>query len=107
MKDNAWPLIKYNALTEARKDFMPKYRYKQRLKAIIANLRLASPELAIARVRQRVKSGGHHVSEEIIRRRFAAGLHNFEEIYKEIVNEWVVYDNSSKTPVLIEEGGKR
>jgi hypothetical protein len=39
--------------------------------------------------------------------RFTAGLHNFEEIYKEIVNEWVVYDNSSRTPVLIGEGGKR
>lgn len=43
-------------------------------------LRLASPELAIARVCQRVKAGGHNVPEETIRRRFASGLRNFEEI---------------------------
>jgi len=70
-------------------------------------LQLASPELAIARVRQRVKAGGHNVPEQTIRRRFAAGLRNFEEIDKLIVDEWVVYDNSSRTPILIEEGVTR
>ncbi|MFZ3115929.1 MAG: AAA family ATPase [Syntrophales bacterium] len=68
-------------------------------------LRLASPELAIARVCQRAKAGGHNVSEETIRRRFASGLRNFEEIYKPIVDEWALYDNSSRTPILVEEGG--
>ncbi len=67
-------------------------------------LRLASPELAIARVRQRVKAGGHNVPEETIRRRFKAGIHNLEELYKPIVDEWVVYDNSSGMPILIAEG---
>jgi predicted ABC-type ATPase len=51
-----------------------------------------------------VKTGGHNVPEETIRRRFAAGLRNFEEIYKPLVNEWALYDNSFATPVLIEEG---
>ena len=68
-------------------------------------LRLDSPELAIARVRQRVKAGGHNVPEVTIRRRFASGLRNFEEIYKTIVDEWALYDNSSRTPLLVEEGG--
>lgn len=67
-------------------------------------LRLASPELAIARVRQRVKEGGHNVPEETIRRRFTAGMRNFETIYKAIVNEWAIFDNSSQTPILIGEG---
>jgi predicted ABC-type ATPase len=67
-------------------------------------LRLTSPELAIARVQQRVRTGGHNVPEETIRRRFAAGLRNFEEIYKPIVDEWALYDNSYRTPELIEEG---
>lgn len=70
-------------------------------------LRLASPELAIARVRQRVKAGGHDVPEETIRRRFATGLRNFEEIYRSIVDEWALYDNSWRTPILIEEGGRK
>ena len=67
-------------------------------------LRLSSPELAIARVKQRVISGGHNDPEETIRRRFTAGLHNFEALYKPIVDEWVLYDNSLKKPSLLEEG---
>lgn len=70
-------------------------------------LRLASPELAVARVRQRVKAGGHNVQEPVVRRRFAAGLRNFETIYQSIVDEWAIYDNSSKIPMLIEEGRKK
>lgn len=67
-------------------------------------LRLTSAELAIARVRQRVREGGHNVPEATIRRRFAAGLKNLETVYKPIVNEWALYDNSSGVPQLIEEG---
>ncbi len=66
-------------------------------------LHLHSPELAIARVRQRVKAGGHNVPEHVIRRRFKAGLHNLDTLYKPLVDEWAVYDNSGKTPELIEE----
>jgi predicted ABC-type ATPase len=67
-------------------------------------LQLALPELAIARVRQRVREGGHNVPEPLIRRRFAAGLRNFEHLYKPLVDEWALYDNSGSEPVLIEEG---
>lgn len=69
-------------------------------------LQLVSPELAIARVQQRVKSGGHNVLEAVIRRRFAAGLRNLDSLYKPIVDEWGVYDNSGPTPQLIAEGTK-
>lgn len=68
-------------------------------------LRLASLDLAIARVRQRVREGGHNVPEPAIRRRFAAGLRNLQEIYRPIVNEWAIYDNSGPSPLLLEEGG--
>jgi len=70
-------------------------------------LQLASPDLAIARVLQRVKEGGHNVPEETIRRRFASGLLNLKEIYKSIVDEWVVYDNSANIPILVEEGARK
>ncbi len=66
-------------------------------------LRLPTPEIAIARVRQRVLEGGHDVPEPVIRRRFHAGLRHFEIIYKALVDEWAVYDNSGDTPVLLEE----
>lgn len=69
-------------------------------------LRLPSPEMAIARVQQRVSEGGHNVPEEVIRRRFQAGLSNLEGVYKPLVDEWAVYDNSGETPVCLEEGYK-
>jgi len=69
-------------------------------------LRLASPELAGARVRQRVREGGHNIPEPVIRRRFASGLRNFEALYKPLVDEWALYDNSGGEPLLIEEGVK-
>ena len=67
-------------------------------------LRLSKPEIAIARVKQRVAEGGHDVPEPVIRRRFHAGLRNFEHIYKGLVDKWVVYDNSGDKPVLLKEG---
>lgn len=67
---------------------------------------LASPELAVARVRQRVREGGHNIPERVIRRRFAGGLRNFETLYKPVVDEWALYDNSGGEPVLIKEGVK-
>jgi len=69
-------------------------------------LRLASPELAIARVQQRVREGGHNIPSPIIHRRFTAGQKNFENLYKPVVDEWALYDNSGSEPLLIEEGVK-
>jgi predicted ABC-type ATPase len=69
-------------------------------------LKLPDPAFAILRVRQRVKEGGHDVPEIVIRRRFYAGLHQFETIYKSLADEWALYDNSSERPVLIDEGGR-
>ena len=66
-------------------------------------LRLPSPEMAIARVRQRVAAGGHNVAEDVIRRRFHAGMRNFERVYKPLVNEWVLFDNSGEEPVRLDE----
>ena len=67
-------------------------------------LRLSRPEIAIARGKQRVEEGGHDVPESVIRRRFHAGLRNFERVYKGLVDEWAVYDNSGYQPVFVEEG---
>jgi predicted ABC-type ATPase len=55
---------------------------------------LESPELAMARVAQRVASGGHFVAEETVRSRYARGLHNFFSIYVPIADSWAFYDNS-------------
>ena len=67
-------------------------------------LRLPTPEDAIARVARRVSEGGHDVPEAVIRRRFHAGWRNFEEIYRELVDAWAVYDNSGGAPMRVAEG---
>jgi predicted ABC-type ATPase len=67
-------------------------------------LSLRTPDDAIARVATRVRQGGHHVPESVIRRRFAAGLRNFTDTYRHQVNYWQWFDNSGLDPLLIEEG---
>lgn len=57
---------------------------------------------AIARVAMRVRQGGHDIPEAVIRRRFAAGLHNFGTVYKAEVDDWAVYDNAGDEPVLLD-----
>lgn len=42
---------------------------------------LESEELAISRVETRVKEGGHHIPEEVIRRRYKSGLKNFFNLF--------------------------
>jgi len=67
-------------------------------------LRLPNAETAIARVAARVLQGGHHIPEAVIRRRFDAGLRNFEQAYKAAVDAWVEFDNEGAEPILLQWG---
>ena len=67
-------------------------------------LALPIVEVAISRVTERVSHGGHFVPESIIRRWFIAGRENFDRIYEPLVDEWWLYDNSTRTARLIEQG---
>lgn len=67
-------------------------------------LTLPDAEAAIARVAERVRQGGHNIPEPVIRRRFAAGLHNFVQHYRDAVDDWALYDNAGRVPTLIEWG---
>ena len=69
-------------------------------------LSLPNPEIAVARVRNRVREGGHDVPDEVVRRRFHAGWRNFQEIYQDIVDHWALYDSSGGFPRVIAEGWK-
>ena len=68
-------------------------------------LSLPSPEMAISRVGNRVVEGGHDVPAEVVRRRFHAGMRNFQLIYRDLVDAWDLYDASAPVPQLIEYGG--
>jgi predicted ABC-type ATPase len=67
-------------------------------------LSLPSVDLAIARVAARVAQGGHDVVDTVIRRRFDAGIRNYEDVYRRLVNSWALYDNSTPEPRLIASG---
>lgn len=67
-------------------------------------LTLPSPELAIGRVAERVRMGGHNVPEETIRRRYRGGIRNFFNLYQPLADSWRVYDNSTIAPALIANG---
>jgi predicted ABC-type ATPase len=64
-------------------------------------LRLPDVDTAIARVAERVLQGGHDIPEDVIRRRFVAGLHNFEHVYKNAVDDWAEFDNVGEEPILL------
>lgn len=62
---------------------------------------IPSPDLAIRRIRQRVKMGGHSIPEVDVRRRFKRSLINLIQIYGPLADTWQVWDNRAKPPALI------
>jgi predicted ABC-type ATPase len=66
---------------------------------------LSSPDLAIARIADRVRMGGHDVPEATIRRRYQAGLRNFFSLYSPLATTWEMVDNSiGRTAGMIASG---
>lgn len=68
----------------------------------IVFLKLHSPQLAIRRIAERVKEGGHDVKRADVLRRFERGWGNFSKVYRLQADAWAVYDNSGTSPILIE-----
>lgn len=66
---------------------------------------LESEELAVQRVEDRTRSGGHHIPKDVVRRRYHRSLINFFERYQSLTTEWSMYNNSNEDgPNLIAEG---
>jgi predicted ABC-type ATPase len=66
---------------------------------------LPSADLAVSRVADRVRLGGHHVSEETARRRYDAGLTNFFALYRPLSTTWQLHDNrGGSEPRLVATG---
>jgi predicted ABC-type ATPase len=57
--------------------------------------------IAIDRIKERVKIGEHNVEDEIVIRRYFKGIKNFNNIFINLVDNWFVYDNSGKSPELV------
>lgn len=65
---------------------------------------LPSIDLAISRVKNRVKEGGHNIPEDVIRRRYTNGLKNFFKIYLPVIDNWMFINNSGEIYEIIAEG---
>ena len=59
---------------------------------------LPSPELAIRRIAQRVKMGGHGIPNADVRRRFDRSRRNFTTVYAPLADLWTVWDNQPEPP---------
>jgi predicted ABC-type ATPase len=56
---------------------------------------LSSPAQAVARVRLRVRQGGHHVPAADVRRRFRRSLVHLLDDYLPLATRWAVWDSRS------------
>lgn len=66
---------------------------------------LASADLAVARVAQRVQRGGHDIPEATIRQRYERSLRNFFSLYQSVVTTWQFFDNTREEPALLIASG--
>ncbi len=66
---------------------------------------LPSVETSIQRVADRVRKGGHHIPESIVRRRFYLGIQNLFRLYRPLLDSWTLFDNSDRIPekIAVEE----
>ena len=68
---------------------------------------LNSPDLCVARVGARFRSGGHTVDEEVIRRRYQRSIDNFFSLFRQLADRWEVFDNTSGTGAQLVAEGRR
>lgn len=80
--------------TRSYAPWIAKLRERSEYRFQLVYLWLRSPELAVERVAERVRVGGHDVPEETVRRRYVAGARNFFALYRPLADSWMVLDNS-------------
>ena len=59
---------------------------------------LPSPDMAVARVKARVRQGGHNVSDPVVRRRYGSGLSNLFQLYWPLAHKVWLLDGSEFPP---------
>ena len=58
-------------------------------------------EMALARITDRVRRGGHDIPEQVVRRRFSKGIAHLVTRYRPLLDSWMLFDNSGAVPQLI------
>ncbi len=62
---------------------------------------IPSVNIALKRIRNRVKKGGHNVPEKDVRRRYPVSLRHFFQIYLPLADDAALWDVSVKPPRLV------
>ena len=89
--------------TLAGKSYAPLFRRLKRegCRITLFFLWIPDADMAVARVADRVRRGGHHIPEDDIRRRHARGMRNFVEVYRPLFDSWILFENTGETPIII------
>jgi predicted ABC-type ATPase len=64
---------------------------------------LPDPQAAVERVARRVRVGGHRIPDDVIVRRYWAGLAKMRQLYLPLADVAVIFDNSDGPLILIAE----
>ena len=70
----------------------------------LAFVYLDSPNLCVERVSARVSRGGHHVPADDIFRRYSRSNQNFWHQYKDMCDEWKLFNNMDTTIIPVATG---
>ena len=68
---------------------------------------LESPELALKRVSERVKRGGHNIPVDVVERRYYTGVKNLFNLFMPVCDAWILADNTFDQLVIIAHGKKK
>ncbi len=93
LKDGINFAIETTLATKSYKNVVKRAHLKG-YKVILMFFYLNSDELAIQRVKIRVSEGGHNIPTDVIVRRYHRGLKNFFNLFDDLVDEWMLINNS-------------
>ena len=77
---------------------------RRRYKISIIYLFVDNTNVAIDRIKIRVKKGGHSIPDEDVIRRFGRSKRNFWNIYREIASEWTMFYNGGGKALPVASG---
>ena len=100
-------LMRINELLEAHENFalettlatrsyalLVKKAQKLGYRVTLIYIWLSSPAIALERVAERVKNGGHNIPPDVVVRRYRKGIKNLFKLFMPICDSWILADNS-------------
>ena len=67
----------------------------------LAYIWIENAEIALRRIRMRMREGGHSIPEGVVARRYQRSVFNVVNLYLPLVDRWKIYDNTYAEPRVI------